>query len=168
MATVKHPSRRKPVNTSDPYAITWRDGEPIDNRTASALRWAERKARVTARVVQGSYQAKYGGGAVASAGTHDSGGVLDLALPDTRRKRIRLIRAMKRAGFAVWYRNWPGNRHIHAVLRKHANLAPLAAQQVLDYDNRLDGLVTRLRDRTWRPLVSRRWSHRQNKPILGK
>ncbi len=162
----RHAAKRKPVNASDPYGLTWRDGEPLDNRTATALKWAERKSGVTARVVQGSYQKRYGGGADASAGTHDQGGVIDLAIPATRRQRIRLIRACKKAGMAVWYRNWPGNQHIHAVMRKHANLAPAAAQQVIDYDNRLNGLVTRLRDRTWRPLIARRWSHRRNRVVF--
>lgn len=160
------------VNRSDPYDVTWRDGEPIDNRTASALRWVEKRTGVPIRVVQGSYQARYGGGATASAHTHDQGGVVDISTAElTKRQRIRLVHGLKRAGFAAWYRHgpgWVGNEHVHAVLRKHRNLHPEAAAQERDYDNLLNGLMSRLRDRTWRPLIPRRWSHRQNKPVLSR
>jgi len=177
MPTVKHAARRKPVNRTKPYGRTTYSGKAVDNRTYTALRWVARKAGVPVIVVQGSYTSELpNGGAEASRGTHDLGGVVDLHVRSlTRKQRIRLVRYMKRAGFAAWYRKelWQNGTlvwgpHIHAVLRGHRNLAPLAAQQVTAYDNRLDGLVTRLRDRTWRPLVSRRWSHRRNAPVLGK
>ena len=163
-------------NTSAPYALTswdnpqsWIPDEPIDQRTKSALKWVERKSGVKITVVQGSYQARFGGGAGASAGTHDAGGVVDvMTIHLTRRQRIRLIRWAKKAGFAAWYRNWPGNVHSHWVLRGHRNLAPLAAQQVRDFDNGRTGLVGALLDRTWRPKVPRRWSHRKNRPILQR
>lgn len=162
----------KTVNHSDPYEVVWRDGEPLDRRTLSALNRAEQKAKVRTRVVQGSYQARYGGGANASAHTHDGGGVVDLATSHlTRRQRIRLVRSLKRRGFFVWYRHgagWVGNEHVHAGLRKHKNLHPEAAAQERDYDSLLNGLMSRLRDRTWRPLVKRHWSHRQNRVILER
>ena len=162
----------KIVNTTDPYAVTWVWGEPVDRRTASFLQWVERKSGVPVRVVQGSYQKKYGGGAAASAGTHDGGGVVDLSISGlSRKQRVRLMRYIKRGGGFAWYRRgpgWVGTEHIHAGLRKHRNLAAGAAQQERDYDNRRNGLVSNLPDKTWRPKKPRRWSHRRNKPIVGK
>lgn len=163
------------VNRDNPYRLVWWDNpswmkdEPVDARTRSALQWVERKSGIKIIILQGSYQAKFGGGASVSAGTHDKGGVVDVQTIHLRRlQRIKLIRWMKRAGFAVWYRNWPGNKHAHAVLRGHKNLHPEAAAQVTAYDSRRDGLVGNLLDRTWRPRKRRRWSHRQNRPIIGK
>ena len=162
----------KTVNRTDPYGVVWRDGEPLDRRTLSALERAEKKARIRVRVVQGSYQAQYGGGAAASAHTHDRGGVIDISVAGmTRRQRIRFIRSLKRRGFFVWFRGaplWAGNEHIHAGMRWHRNLHPEALAQEADYDRRLNGLMSRLRDGTWRPLVSRHWSHRQGKIVLER
>jgi hypothetical protein len=169
---------RGAVNTSPPYRIVWwdnpawMDDEPVDERLKSALQWVERETGIKVLVVQGCYKAKYGGGANASAHTHDEGGVVDVAVKHLSRwQRIRLAHAFKRAGFAQWYRRgpgWVGNEHFHCVLRGHRNLHPEAAAQVVAYDARRNGLVSNLLDRTWRPKVKRRWSHRQNKPILGK
>ena len=177
MATVNRASKRKPVNRTKPYGRTAYSGKAVDNRTYTALRWVARKAGVPVIVVQGSYTSELpNGGAEASRGTHDLGGVVDLHVRSlTRKQRIRLVRYMKRAGFAAWYRKelWQNGTlvwgpHIHAVLRGHRNLAPLAAQQVTAYDTHRDGLAGNGYDRTWRPKRKRRWSHRQNKPILGK
>lgn len=155
---------------TDPYAIVWRDGEPLDARTASALAWAERKAGVKVRLAQGSYQARFGGGAEASKGTHDLGGVIDVSIAGmSARDRVRFMHAAKRAGMFGWFRTgpkWVNNEHLHLGMRKHRNLAPLAAQQEIAYDQRRDGLVSDLPDRTWRPRIPRRWSHRRNRPIL--
>lgn len=159
---------------TDPYKIVWwvntqRSNEPVDARTKSALEWVEKKSGIKITVVQGSYQARFGGGASASAGTHDQGGVVDvMTINLTRRQRIKLIRWAKRAGFAAWYRNWPGNQHSHWVLRGHRNLAPLAAEQVRSYDAHRNGLADNAFDRSWRPKKSRRWSYRKNRPVIGK
>lgn len=162
-------SRKNPVVKTDPYEVVWRDGEPVDRRTLSALVRAERKAKMRVRVVQGSYQELYGGGASASAHTHDRGGVIDISVAGmTRRQRIRFARSMKRRGFAIWYRSgpgWVGNEHFHAVLRWHRNLHPEALAQEADYDAGRNGLVSHLADRTWRPLVRRHWSHRQQRIV---
>ena len=152
-------------NKSKPYGRTTWNGQVIDNRTASALKWVQRKAGIPVVVVQGSYKA--GNGAAASAGTHDGGGVVDVqTIHLTRQQRVRLMRWAKRAGFAAWFRNWPGNVHAHWVLRGHRNLDPSAAAQVRSYDAHRDGLAGNAYDPTWRPRKPRRWSHRRNKPIV--
>ena len=169
-------TQKKQTHRSRPYAMTkwdnpqpWIADEPIDERTKSALKWVERKSGVRITVVQGSYQAKFGGSATTSAGTHDQGGVVDvMTVHLKRRQRIKMIRWAKRAGFAAWYRNWPGNQHSHWVLRGHRNLAPSAAAQVRDFDAGRTGLVGALVDHTWRPRKPRRWSHRQGKPVIGR
>ena len=152
-------------NKSKPYGRTTWNGQVIDNRTASALKWVQRKAGIPVVVVQGSYKA--GNGAAASAGTHDGGGVVDVqTIHLTRQQRVRLMRWAKRAGFAAWFRNWPRNVHAHWVLRGHRNLDPSAAAQVRSYDAHRDGLAGNAYDPTWRPRKPRRWSHRRNKPIV--
>lgn len=175
MPTAQATRRRKPVNTTPPYQITWWDNpawkadEPVDQRTKSALQWVEHKSGIKVIVVQGSYQAQYGGGASTSAHTHDEGGVVDIAVNHLSRwQRIRLMVWAKRAGFSGWYRHgpgWIGNEHFHLVLRHHRNLHPEAAAQVAAYDAHRNGLVSNLWDRTWRPRTPRRWSHRRNQPI---
>ena len=174
-ATTRRTPRRRAVNASPPYQLTWWDNpawkadEPVDQRTKSALQWVERKTGIKIIVLQGSYQAKFGGGATASAHTHDQGGVVDVATAHlSRLQRIKLNRWAKRAGFAAWYRNWPGNRHAHWVLRGHRDLHPEAAAQVRSYDAHRDGLFHNLWDRTWRPRRPRRWNHRRNRPIVKR
>ena len=84
-------------------------GKPLDRATADALRCAEDLLGYELTVVQGI------GGATASAGTHTEGRAVDLAPYDWADK----LRALKRCGFAAWYRpTLPGvwGAHIHAVL----------------------------------------------------
>ena len=148
----------------------WRGRTNVDLMTITAIEQAERLAGFQFEVTQGSYQG--GAGDSKSAGTHDGGGVDDIMTRHlSRRNRIKLIRGSKRAGFASWYRHgrgWVGNEHGHLVLRGHRNLHPEAAAQVVSYDSHRDGLFWNLWDRTWRPKVRRRWSHRKNRPVLGK
>lgn len=163
-------------NASKPYAkVQWR-GVTVDQRTKSALKWAERRYLAVApnkrkpwRFGQGSYNA---GGVTASAGTHDGGGVVDImfaGVPAKQRKAT--VKWLRKAGFAAWARTgpgWVGNEHAHAILRGHRNAHPAAKAQMIAYDNRRDGLAGNLADSTWRPKVKRRWSHRKNTPVLGK
>ena len=160
-------------NASKPYAKrSWR-GRTFDNRTISAIKWAERnyievapKKRRPWVVTQGSYNP---GGVTASAGTHDGGGVWDCSVAGMNRKQIKAaVKWMRKAGFAAWFRDWPGNQHIHAVLRGHRTASPGAKAQVASYERHRDGLAGDNYDSTWRPKVKRRWSHRKNAPVLGK
>ncbi len=163
------------VNKSAPYKrVQWR-GVTLDERTKSALIWAEKhyiavapKKRGPWRIGQGSYS----DGSL-SAGTHSGGGAVDIMFAGlTRKQRRATVKWLRRAGFAAWSRvgpGWsPGNEHAHGILRGHRNAHPAAKSQVVAYDNRRDGLVSNLPDREWRPKRKRRWSNKQNKPILGK
>lgn len=160
-------------NASKPYARRYFRGRLLDNRTISALRWAERRyLKVAPRkrkpwvITQGSYNP---GGVTASAGTHDGGGVLDVSVDGMTDKQIRAaVKWKRRAGFAAWYRNWPGNRHIHAVLLGHRSASPGAKDQMAAYLNRRDGLAGNLLDTSWRPKRRRRWSHRRNMPVVKR
>ena len=172
--------RKRPgtVNRTPPYKIvmwdnpSWLPDEPVDERTKSALQYVERKTGIKILIAQGSYQAQYGGGAKASAHTHDLGGVVDVIVNHLSRwQRVKLMIGWKKAGGAGWYRRgpgWTGNEHFHWVLRGHRpkHIHQEALDQVDDFDNQRDGLFYNLVDRTWRPKVPRRWSHRQGKPIL--
>lgn len=158
---------------TDPYAkVTWR-GARFDNRTVSAIRWAERhylevapKKRRPWVVAQGSYNA---GNVAASAGTHDLGGVWDCSVSGMNRKQIgATVKWLRRAGFAAWFRDWPGNQHIHAVLRGHRVMSPAAKAQAVAYDNGRDGLAGNAPDHAWKPRRPRRFSYRQNRPVVGK
>ena len=166
-------------NASKPYAkVQWR-GVTVDQRTKSALKWAEKRYIAVApnkrkpwRFGQGSYNA---GGVTASAGTHDGGGVVDImfaGVPAKQRKAT--VKWLRKAGFAAWAREgalWGANGsndHAHAVLRGHRTASKGAKDQMLAYDAHRDGLAGGRWDGTWRPKRRRRWSHKQNKPVLGK
>lgn len=123
--------------TVKPYDLTTHDGKTVDWLTHAALLECEKRLGYTLTIVQGSYHK----GVSASAGTHDGGGVVDLAPYDWERK----VQVLRRVGFAAWHRPAiPGlwGEHIHAVLIGNAKLAPTAAAQVTDYQNHRDGLAT--------------------------
>ena len=134
--------------TIKPYDRTTHDGKRVDQLTHQALLAAERKLGYELTIVQGSYNA---GGVSASAGTHDGGGVVDLAAYDAPRK-VRVLRSL---GFAAWHRkSWQGpwNEHVHAVLIGNQNLAPSAQRQVTAYLDGRNGLANNGADdgpRTW-------------------
>lgn len=124
------------------YALTTHDGKTVDNLTDAALRECERRLGYPLTIVQGSYNA---GRVTASAGTHDGGGVVDLAPWDWRRK----VRVLRDVGFAAWHRPAiPGlwGEHIHAVLMSNKKLATSAAVQVSDYKQGRNGLANNAPD----------------------
>ena len=122
----------KTVNKSKPYTRLWWRGVQVDERTKSAILWAEKrylknlktgkprgKGRKEWAVTQGSYNA---GNVAASAGTHDGGGVVDLSVRGMGTKQIKaMCKWLRKAGFAAWFRDWSGNQHVHAVLLGHQN-----------------------------------------------
>jgi hypothetical protein len=103
------------------------------------------------RITQGSYA---GGAEVASFGTHDGGGAIDLSVRDTIRGGVLadvedLVYALRVAGFAAWLREtglfYPNSPvHIHAVALGDQELSE-AAQLQIDgpggYLRGLDGLI---------------------------
>lgn len=91
-------------------------------------------------VTQGSYNTSVG----ASAGTHDGGGAIDISVRGLdRRQIVRRVKALRRVGFAAWYRpELPGtwNAHVHAIAIGTRDLAPIAARQVISYRAGRSGL----------------------------
>lgn len=164
-------------NATKPYArVQWR-GVTVDQRTKSALKWAEAKYLAVApkkrspfRLGQGSYNA---GGVSGSAGTHDGGGVVDIMFAGVPAKQRRAtVKWLRKAGFAAWAREgaaWgTNNDHCHAVLLGHRTASPAAKAQMASYRAHRDGLAYNGYDKSWRPKIKRRWSHRKHRPILGK
>lgn len=158
---------------TNPYEKIWAQGKRTDRRSQSALLWAQKrylakapKKRKSWVISQGGYNA---GGVGASAGTHDGGGAYDLSVTGMSDKQIRgMVKWLRRAGFAAWFRNWPGNRHVHAILMGHKTASPGAKQQMESYLARRDGLAGNAYDGTWRPYPLPRWSHRRNKPYIPR
>lgn len=117
-------------------------GKRFDARTASMLREVERlTGRADLVYTQGSYSGSVG----ASAGTHDGGGAVDVSVSNLNgNAEIRpVVRAMRRVGFAAWYRPtiaglW--NEHIHGIAANCRDLAPAARAQVDEYRAGGDGL----------------------------
>lgn len=98
----------------------WEDGEKITARTRAMFRRAESLSS-NMTITQGV------GGASASAGTHRGGGVIDIRTWDTTSTGInRRVAALRKVGFAAWYRNWSGNQHIHAVAVSDPTIAASA------------------------------------------
>ena len=71
-------------------------------------------------VTKGSYT----GPDDSSEATHAGGGAADLSI-NTRcgRSIKRVVRALRKVGFAAWFRNWTGNQHIHAVAISDPDMA---------------------------------------------
>ncbi|MBB3041035.1 hypothetical protein [Nocardioides soli] len=136
--------------TPNPLAIVTFRGRRMDRKTATALAIAEQRLGYELTVTQGCYNT---GGVSASAGTHDRGGVVDLAPYD----HVHKVKVLRDLGFAAWYRPaiaglWPA--HIHAVMIGHQDLAPSAARQVPAYLAGRDGLTgNRLDANAYRPDV---------------
>lgn len=150
-----------------PYGrVGWR-GVTLNRRTVDALRWVERRAKVPLSPAQGSYNR----GVAASAGTHDGGGAVDLRVGSySEDQRIAVVRALKDAGFAAWFRpyNWDGRKggaHIHALLIGDKEMAAGARSQVLAYDAGRDGLRGNRPDPTYRPKPRKQWSYTLGRPV---
>ena len=162
-------------NKSDPYKRRTYRGVTLENRTISALEWAEKRYRKVApkkrdpwRLGQGSFSQ----GSL-SAGTHSKGGALDVMFAGLNKNQRRAtIKWLRRAGFAAWAREgeaWGAggsNDHAHAVLLGHRTLSVEAMNQTDAYRAGRDGLAGNAVDKTWRPKKPRRWSHKRNAPVI--
>lgn len=139
-----------------PYDRTTYDGNVVDWLTRVALEQTAGRIGYDLTITQGSYNP---GGVGASAGTHDGGGVVDLAAAD----HVNKVWQLRRTGFAAWYRpTIPGlwNEHVHAVLIGNRKLSPAAKAQVAEYLAGFDGLAGNGRDTGPRQFVNRRFSWR--------
>lgn len=126
-----------------PYDRTTYDGPThvVDELTKAALDRVAGRLDYDLSLYQGSYHKGVG----PSAGTHDGGGVVDLAPWD----HVDKVRELRRVGFAAWYRPaiaglWAA--HIHAVLMGNRKLSPAARAQVAEYLAGFDGLAGSGRD----------------------
>ncbi|MDI6104291.1 peptidoglycan-binding protein [Actinoplanes sp. NEAU-A12] len=130
--------------TISPGAKVQRDGFVVNARTQAMLAEAQRLLGSALVVEQGSYNP---GGDPTSAGTHDGGGVVDIAVAGlTAAKRTAAVRALRQVGFAAWLRSpsqgdWPW--HIHAVAINDTDLSVQAQHQSGDYYLGLNGLANR-------------------------
>ena len=132
------PTTPPPATGGEPahnYGRTTWSGKTINIRTRDMLKEAERLSGQSIRVTQGSYNR---GGVAASAGTHDGGGVVDIASSSPA-----LCQALRKAGFAAWIRT-PAQGfayHIHACAIGDREMASGAKNQVQAYFNGRDGLA---------------------------
>jgi hypothetical protein len=121
----------------------------VNVNTAQAYRYAVhlfglKYPKAAAKLTQGAMFG-LGGGAGASAGTHDGTSVMDVSVSGLTYAEIMwLVRCLRLVGFAAWYRPylpgvWPA--HIHCVLIGAAGLSRAAANQVPAFKNRRDGLA---------------------------
>jgi hypothetical protein len=126
----------------NPGARVRRDGYVVNARTRAMLTEAGRLLGSHLKLVQGSYNP---GGDPTSAGTHDGGGVVDIAVTGMSvATRTKVTRALRQVGFAAWVRNpgqadWPW--HIHAAAINDTDLSSQAQHQVGDYYLGLNGLA---------------------------
>lgn len=149
-ATSSHPatSGSSASSIKEPAAnynrITWR-GVTVNQRTKEMILRAESYmkklgAPTPLRFSQGSYHKGYG----PSAGTHDGGGALDIrTLGYSRSTELKVVKALRMAGFAAWARGYGDGlpRHIHALAIGDKQMSASARSQVREYFWGGDGLV---------------------------
>lgn len=123
-------------------------GVTLNRRTIRMVRTAGRLVggrRCVLDVTKGSYT----GPDSSSQATHAGGGAIDLSVRTRCGRSVkRIVRKLRRVGFAAWYRNWPGNRHIHAIAVSDPDLATEIAfpgwfdarEQVVAFAQKKDGL----------------------------
>lgn len=143
---------------------TW-GGRTVNKRSAVLLDRAVQIAGFSWTLTQGSYNT----GVAASAGTHDKGGCVDVNVSNWSFAKIeQCVQAMRKAGWAAWYRNGDYSRggfdgpHIHAVDVGNSDTASLAKSQVQSYFNGGTGLASNGAD-TDPPLHWPNWADKYNK-----
>jgi hypothetical protein len=127
----------------------------VNQATDDALREAFRLFRKTytrvplPRMTQGGMFG-LGGGADASAGTHDGGGTADFISGDfSRLQYLHFVTCLRLVGFAAWLRPyveglWP--THVHLVRIGDDSLSKGAYNQTVDFKNGLTGLASKRKD----------------------
>jgi peptidoglycan hydrolase-like protein with peptidoglycan-binding domain len=126
--------------------LLW-SGVTLNRRTVRMLRAAGRLVR--RGCVLDATKGSYTGPDSSSQATHAGGGAVDLSVRRRCGRPVRrVVRSLRRVGFAAWYRNWPGNRHIHAIAISDPDMANEIAfpgwfdarEQVVGWAQRKDGL----------------------------
>jgi peptidoglycan hydrolase-like protein with peptidoglycan-binding domain len=121
-------------------------GVTLNARTIHMLKAAGHRIRRTCTLdpTKGSYT----GPDSSSKATHAGGGAVDLSVRTLCGKRPRgVVKQLRKVGFAAWFRNWPGNQHIHAVAVSDPDMATETAfpgwfdmrEQVVGYAQGKDG-----------------------------
>ena len=124
------------------------DKQYINRRTNRMNIAAARRLRGDCRFVvfKGSYKEP---DTDVSLATHSGGGALDIRVDEGCGTRPNAaVRALRQVGFAAWYRESPGNEHIHAIAISDPSLStPIshsgtltAMHQVVGYAQGKDGL----------------------------
>jgi hypothetical protein len=111
----------------------------LNGRTLAMLTAAESslKGEVAVRVIKGSYQAE---SSTKGAHPHMGGGAADLSVRGVDGLLIdKFVLALRRAGFAAWFRNREDKPHVHAVAIGDREMAPAAQWQVKQYFLGKDG-----------------------------
>ena len=123
-------------------------GVTLNGRTIRMLRAAGRRVGGRGCVLDAT-KGSYTGPDSSSQATHAGGGAVDLSIRTRCGRSIkRVVRALRRVGFAAWYRNWPGNQHIHAVAISDPDMANEIAfpgwfdarEQIVAFAQRKNGL----------------------------
>jgi peptidoglycan hydrolase-like protein with peptidoglycan-binding domain len=139
-------------------------GKQVNARTRDMLSAADAMLSWSLVLDQGSYSTSD----PTSAGTHDGGGAVDLAVASlTTTQRWETVRALRTVGFAAWLRtpsqgSWP--YHIHGVAVCDPDLSAPAANQIHDYYLGRNGLADHAADDTpaaYRPAFT--WWEKHNR-----
>jgi hypothetical protein len=152
-----------------PYTRVYWRGVRVNARTRDAILYAEKKWRKkyptkTIELTQGSYSTSV----PASGSTHSGGGVVDIRTRNLSTDcRIALVRALKDAGAAAWYRDEAEgfSPHIHACFHADKEMSTSAKGQCVSWDNGRNGLRNNAPDPTYRPDPPVRFSYAQGKPV---
>lgn len=100
----------------------------VNKRTAAMIRAAQRRLGKGCKLAleQGSYSTSV----AESKKTHAGGGAIDVAVhPEwlCGKTIIQVRNALRKVGFAAWFRDWTGNQHIHANAIADPQMATPAA-----------------------------------------
>ena len=129
-------------SSSDSYG-----GRRVNTRTKNMLAAADGKLSWNITLTQGSYTT----GNPDSAGTHDGGGVVDIAVNSmSTTQRWQTVKALRDVGFAAWLRTPEQgfSYHIHANAVGDTDMAGVAQNQVHDYFFGKNGLASHAADNT--------------------
>jgi hypothetical protein len=133
-----------PKDPPPPFSMCTYNGVRMDHYLKTAVQVLER-GRLADLAPLTIFQGDWHTGVAASAGTHDKSGVVDFA-PFAFGRKVAAWRDTFGPG---WHRpTLPGvwGEHIHCVIESCPELASLAATQVIQYHQGLDGLADHARD----------------------
>jgi hypothetical protein len=144
--------------TDGPHDKVTHGGQTLTRRVWALIADASQAIGLDEPVEVGQGGFKGGGGASASAGTHDEGDVYDLRISQIpERLWVPLAVELRKRNACAWVRSpeygWTSTGpHLHAVQRdSHYPLSRGARQQIENYDDGLNGLANGARDPHPRP-----------------